>query len=316
MTKRTKSALLGVSIWEYAARLLATAVVAIVIPVWLGTTQASEFKLADQTVIGILIGITGLLSQAIVLLVRVSQQRAEEVALADARTDAATRLASIRKSYDDLLLRRSSLFSAFYSRELDRLEHAIAHTASKLELPVTQDSDTTQMMLASLSSVTSGTIMMVHFLEDNHFLADAHARHYFHSVAQAVADKRIPSVRRLLIYKSEAELADPFTKRLVAFHAHTKGFESKILPYDDYRDLCSDHHLSSVKLDFGAYAHEFVYVSQETTRGNVTGVFVASPLEVSRYIKLFEDCWSSGGARSLSPEVESMSYSALFGITE
>lgn len=292
---------------EYSLRLLITLFPSVIIPIVLGSFLSNSFTLADQTLVGILIGVLGLLIQVVGVLLRMQSTQAKEISLADARDESAKTFAELRKYHDDLVLGQNVLFSAYFDRQIEHLKDEMMVAVTRRELKLSQDMNTTEMMLLPFERESARLVRAVHYLEDNDFLFDLHARTFFHSVFGAVKQKRILKVQRLLIYKEPAELTDDRTLRLAGFHAAHNNYDYRVIDKRDYERIATDSSLPAGRMDFGVYGDLFVYRSTEN-RGEVSGTFTADKTAIRDYQRVFDRAWNSNASKQLDglPKVTSL----------
>lgn len=299
---------------DFSMRLLLILLVSLLVPVVLGTRYKNDFPLAEQVILGFLIAAAGLLLQTSLTVLRISNSTEDRLELASARSDIEQTLGNIRKNLDDLAVARNLVFREYFMRDLRDLERLTAHAAHKFELPVNQDTDLTEMMLLPFDGQDGSEVASIHYLNDNEFLFDVHARQFFCTVANAVAAGRIRKYRRLMVVSDEAELATPESMRLLAFHCHEPGFECRIIGRDDFEKMVLKDRVGAGKLDIGIYGPWYIYKSLEARADNVSGVFLNDPETVRRHKVFFDRCWGSQFAREVAPKHSQMSLDELFSL--
>ena len=292
---------------DFAVRMVVTVLISIVVPVLLGTVFESKFPLDSQVLLGLALALVGLVTQLLPLALAVRDAQIDLVNLQDARGEGGEMLANVRKSYDDLLLAGNTLFAAYFRREIRRLEGQVHQAASKFELYVDQDSDTTEMMLLPFDGRSSGVIGFVHHVEDNSFLLDVHARHFFIAIVEGVRSGKIASVRRLLVYNDPEDLDSDDSQRIMAFHRSEKNFDYRVIQRNDFERMARDSHLPSGKLDFGLYGPWYIFRSLEANSDEVSGVFLSGSRELEIYRAFFERCWRS----PIAQQVDAHRYASM-----
>lgn len=288
---------------EFTVRLAITLLVSVLVPVILGTRYKDDFPLYAQVLLGLSLAMVGLLAQLLPVVLSIRETRLAEVHMQDARGEAGEIMASIRKSYDDLLLARNPLFAVYFRRDLSRLESQLRQAAQKFELYVDQDSDTTEMMLLPFDGRDEGVIRFVHHVEDNGFLLDVHAREFFTAIVNGVKRRQIHEVRRLIVFGDDSHLATEDSQRLLAFHESEPHFSCKVIERTDFEKMARDSRLPSGKLDFGVYGEWYMYRSFEASPDDISGVFLSGGQELQHYTAFFDRCWRSELAQS--PSIDS-----------
>jgi hypothetical protein len=210
------------------------------------------------------------------------------------------RLGNIRKYYYQILDERydaQDLFPLYFDREIAQLEKNIQEATTKRELTLEeQHLDITRILLDSFSGGANDISRPVHFLKDNQTFLEMHYRQYFYDVARCVEQGKIKQVKRLMVFDDETQLSDPFTLRLVRFHASTKGFSYRLIDSNDYFRMLKDYDLHRTPADFGIYGSRYVYFTITHSDADIAGVFSKDPEVIKSHIQFFDGCFDSAAA--------------------
>jgi hypothetical protein len=289
--KKKSSTSRNLNLGEFSIRLGANVLVAILVPVLAGFI--GNIATIDQVFIAGIVFIIGLLLQVSIELTALREKQQEEQRLWQILNDCDRRLSNIRLSYSNIASRGNRLYAMYFDQKLTALGRELLDAEVSGELRVDQDSNTTDIMLRSFSGAADDVIRAVHYFTDNEFMFTVHASHYFCDVANLVVAKKVREVRRLFVMTSNSELEHAQTKRLLQFHAGTKGYSYRVIQMPDFDRIKRDFNLPSDTKDFGIYANWYVYRSTVSIDSDVHGVFSSDPEIVRRFVAAFDRSWKS-----------------------
>jgi len=297
---------------EIITRVALTVFLSIGLP--LAASYVWEGKIApiDQVFLGILTFVVASVVQIATQLNTLTSTAVEQRKLWEIKNDGDAALSNVRKHYFDISA-DNVLAQSYFEQKIDELNRSLTDAALRGIIQVSQNADTTSMMLSPFSGRMDDIVRAVHFLTDNEFLFDVHASHFFGAVASMVANGRIREVKRLVVLDAEDQLQDARTQRLLRFHRSTANFDYRIIRRADYARVMRDFPLPADTRDFGVYGSRFVYKSQTNTKDDVRGVFLFDNIEVDRFINFFERCWTHRVVFTLPGAQEAISIEELFG---
>jgi hypothetical protein len=289
---------------EFAARFLLAMAAAIIIPIVVQDTPPHgppRFTVGEQVVLGGLVLVAGLLlgnTFELKVLANTAVSREIETLSEISRDN------DLRRCLDGLeqvsRLDRSRLLEILLSRTVHELGNSIKTVADTLEYELEPRIDETEVMLQCSQG---GTCRMVHYLDNTDFLiSNKHSIEFWLNLDNAVQQKEIKKVERLLLVNSDPDLArDELDARLnrllVGAHLDHPEYECRILGVNYYEELLEQRLKPVRRLDCGIYANRFVYISYQLPGGTegskpeVAGRLVAHPEKVEQYRRFLEECW-------------------------
>jgi len=129
--------------------------------------------------------------------------------------------------------------------------------------------------------------------EGIHWWLNPYGKSFVDFIQKNVKNKKIKSVRRVFIYRSEDELRHPLVLLCFALHKN-EVYNFRVISQDDYDDIFKEKNTDgSYSKDFGLYGKEFVW---ETTKGYdehevILGNFSMNKNRVKVYRDIFESLW-------------------------
>jgi hypothetical protein len=298
LAKRRSIPRVALGVESFTRRFAVTALLAVVIPLIAG--YVGNLKPLEQIFLGIFVFMLGMLVQLSRDVGKLRSVTLQHALLWTAQNEADRLLGNVRADYSQILLRHDAFFVRYFDLRLRRLSEEIFKARASGDLQVEQDFDTTDMMLRDFAGDAQHIIRAVHFLSDNEFLFGVHASHFFCDVANLVALGRVQEVRRLLVVTEEVELQDERTRRLIAFHHGTSGFDYRIIRKRDFDRINRDFNIPTDTHDFGVYAGWYAYRSVVAADNEVKGRFSADAEAVRKFTGAFDRSWASDLARKTS----------------
>lgn len=259
-----------------------------------GFTDAQSFGIAALTFIALT------LIEIVILLDEMRRQRRFEHNLLTMRNEVEVDLVSLRDAHAGAVAIGGSgsllpVYCGVLVRDLRRKVEAIL-ASRKIDV------DETFLFLSDpildqFHGEKSDRIHIVHKLCNNTALLSPQELEWLKKVDAKVRGRKIGSVRRLLVYGTDAEIDAPISRELIAAHLGDRRYDCRLIRDDDFAELMNNYRIAAEVVDFGVYGDYCVFLGLQYFDSGLRGCYALDEGEVEHFKQAFEACWASALAR-------------------
>jgi hypothetical protein len=273
--------------------------ISVAVPLAITAASPDLFSAGESYLLGVLLFIALTTLEIYVLADQAFKKELRLGKIWDARQRLDSRLQEVRRLFHDVeehKVGEPDLFVYFFNKKLGDLESTLRDASSKQEIRIdeTMLEVTTWLYNSSFHGRDEDIFCAIHFTSDNAFFFDVHARRYFSQAFQLVESGRIKGVRRILIFADAEELEEDKTRKLIAFHQNTDGYDCRTLSRPIFERIVRDYALHHLVKDFGIYGRSYLYKGVVNRVDEIEGYYSRDKLEINRFIDCFQTCWETG----------------------
>ncbi len=186
---------------------------------------------------------------------------------------------------------RDDFFRVRIQEELESLASRVKRSCRTGRLSLKDGHSRSELVLdAAFSGGGEGTFRGVHYVDDTQLMTSLVVQHWKDRVDALLSQGRITTVRRLVVYREEAELEAPLMRDFLELHRRSPGYSAKVVEVALMERKLSQAGLH-VAHDFGVYGDSFVFASASSDPSSLAGTWFRDSDDVSMFRDAFDECW-------------------------
>ena len=271
-------------------------IISVAVPLLISIKDPNPFSVGESYVLGVVLFIALTTFELYFMAERAFATETRVTKIWDARDLLDARLQEVRRLFHEVEEHKvgdPDLFVSYFNKKLIDLEKSLRDACSKNEVRINETmlEVTTWLLESSFRGRPTDVFRAVHFSEDNTFFFDVHSKRYFIQVRDLVTDKKISTVRRLIVFSDPSQLQGAQTQRLICFHQKTPLYECRAISYEVFMRIVRDYDLHYLVKDFGIYGTSYLYKGMVAQVEEIVGSYSRDATEIARFIDCFDTCW-------------------------